>query len=265
MRHPLDRFRPPPAAARVGFTLIELLVVISIIAVLAGMLLPAIGFVREIANRARCGSNQHQIVLAMITYVSDNSQMWPVRPALADGTPDPAASPTQPLYTTISSFEFLSSSLGRDLPPAIFACPSIAVYRPPAPAVANLDFGTPGVASTWCAAVAAGANDPQTPGYCYDWSIPSQPTAMRVVTADRARESKGHRNKVVCCFADGHTAMTSQTIVPLVGGTANIDSTAGAWQFVNPDCENESIFDGVGDDGDMTSVATGSSTRAWVR
>lgn len=63
-----------------AFTLIELLTVIAIIGILAAILIPVVGKVRESASRAACASNLRQISLGTLAYASDNRNLLPARP-----------------------------------------------------------------------------------------------------------------------------------------------------------------------------------------
>jgi len=128
----------PPGKRRGGFTLIELLVVIAIIAILAGLLWPALARAKQKATQAVCMSNMKQIGHALQMYTDDNS----------DSLPGPCFTGARASYDKTSGTEliyYIASYLGSPSPswvtgkPVIvqaFICPG---YRSQAPSVTSME------------------------------------------------------------------------------------------------------------------------------
>ena len=75
-----------------AFTLIELLVVIAVIALLMGILLPALSLVRNLGKRVVCQNNLHQCVAAMFMYAGDFDDALPIGSIIDRTAPGYAAS-----------------------------------------------------------------------------------------------------------------------------------------------------------------------------
>jgi prepilin-type N-terminal cleavage/methylation domain-containing protein len=132
---------------RRAFTLVELLVVIAIIAVLIGLLLPAVQKVREAAARTKCENNMKQIGLAVHQYVGANEYL----PSLGygpatNGGPGNRASPFFHLlpYLEQEAVYQCTAGPGQNQPLKVFVCPSDSTGDGTAPAGSLQGLEAPG-------------------------------------------------------------------------------------------------------------------------
>ena len=162
-----------------GFTLIELLVVIAVIAILAGLLLPAIARAREEARKLNCKSQLRQIGIAMVSYVDNfgKSRYYPY-----DGGTSLAAG-------SIQAFQALYGAKTKLLQDArIYICPSTTDPESTTAAV---------LASNTCSYI---GRDPA-------WgALPDSAPADTKVSGDDSHTQSGNNHSGGCnmLYLDGH-------------------------------------------------------------
>lgn len=253
---------------RQGFTLIELLVVISIIAILAGLLLPAVTMVKGKANQTDCGNNQKQIVTAMIAYSVDYDGEYPKYLASSGTYNNADASAANGHTITKASMQVLA--IQGSMPAKVFKCRASQGSLPTASPGTSVDES----ALWWGGATLA-------PIYAYDWTVGGEPASYRIVLADRADTHKG---TVMHVAVDGSvrtakgastaagankTDGVSNTIQTLVNKDAAGNSFVLASGTNDTDADNiyDTVKDGpsADDDNGNRDTLESDARRAWVK
>lgn len=181
-----------------GFTLIELLVVIAIIAILAAMLLPALASAKERSLRAKDGSNQHQIGVALSMYTSDNHDFLPAVPPGSAGSANALWDLPRGLADALSGGY---SNVYR----GIFYCPGSVLL-----ATRNQDY--------WWFYTGSGGSDHRVTGY--QWMLSRDGTPSKYNQAGggtQLTDPKGYVTKITKSytnmFSPAQTELVSDVVV----------------------------------------------------
>jgi prepilin-type N-terminal cleavage/methylation domain-containing protein/prepilin-type processing-associated H-X9-DG protein len=173
--------------ARRGFTLLELLIVVGIIAILLGILIPALARAKDLSKQSTCGGNLSAIAKAMALYAASAADAYPTVPP-----PNPHGTTTGAWFTPPFADEFDGSTdnaiscsylnnttqngdpmanlwlltMEQLVSPKVFVCPA----DPNQPMPADLFYnGGQGVYDNFGA---VGINWPTTNTFSYSWSYP---------------------------------------------------------------------------------------------
>lgn len=210
-----------PRASQSGLTLVELLVVIAIISVLAALFFPALNTAKSRARRIQCVSNQHQLGIALNTFLTDN-HTYPLWAAPTNNDPPGHWWAEQlqraALGATRADPNFIQHGVWR--------CPSSALPRPDSVSYGYNAFGSLGIGNV--------TNNLGLLGHYSESSESLTPireaevvnsagmiavgesdvvTFMRASKYDLVGGSARHQGKITVLFCDGHVEGLKPTIL----------------------------------------------------
>lgn len=219
--------------ARSAFTLIELLVVVSIIAILAAMLLPAVGMVRDAARSASCQSHLRQVGVAVLAYADDfDGMILPYYTGYA-AVPWEKIGPANATWNWRGGLELwggidMGALHGYGGNAKVMTCQTALAGKPPLPLSKNASYSMNSrltASSIGSLSVSPSCPDGGTPisriGRTTEvmlvsdgrWQLAPPVTQYNVgsspLNAGTLPESP-HRNHTNLVYLDGHTGQTSQ-------------------------------------------------------